>query len=134
MLRPVLGPLLAAAAAVALAAGTVALVAPGGRDPTPLLRTPLPGRPPDYDYVIPAGTADRLARGETVDIIPSPLEVTVGQVIRIRNDDGAPALVGPFYVGAGETLVQEFRSAGRLEGICRLHPSGRLVVDVRPAR
>lgn len=94
----------------------------------------LGGATPDFDFVIPAGTADQLAHGIPVDIIPNPLEVEVGQVIRIRNDDTQPELVGPFYVAAGQTMVQRFVSAGRLEGTCRLHPSGELVVDIRKGR
>jgi hypothetical protein len=85
---------------------------------------------PDIDIVIPAGTAARLRAGETLTIIPSPLDVKVGQVIRIRNEDIASQDLGPFRVGAGQTLVQRFNSAGTLEGVCAIHPSGRLVVNI----
>ena len=64
----------------------------------------------DYDYVIPAGTQDAKLRGELVEIMPSSLDVQVGESIRIRNDDDAGAMVGIFYVGAGEVVSTTGRS------------------------
>jgi hypothetical protein len=88
---------------------------------------------PDWEFVIPLGTAERLARGEQVFIMPSPLDVKVGQVISIRNDDDKAQLVGPFFVGAHQTMVQRFASPGTLQGACQIHPSGQLVVNISAA-
>jgi len=87
----------------------------------------------DYDYVIPAGTAERLDRGEDVTIIPDSLTVKVGEVIRIRNDDVRGQLVGPFFIGAGETLTQRFSAPGQLSGACQIHRSGQFVITIVPA-
>lgn len=78
----------------------------------------------DYDYVIDAGTGDRIANGEPVEIVPGELVVTVGESIRIVNDDDQDHYVGVFFVAAGETLTQRFGSAGVLEDLCTVHPSG----------
>jgi hypothetical protein len=89
------------------------------------------GTRPDLAYTVPAGTGKRLDRGEKVAILPARIEARVGQVIRIGNDDSRGYLLGPFYVGAHEVLTQRFTVPGRYEGTCAVHPSGRIVLEVR---
>lgn len=91
-------------------------------DPTALEAT--------YEYLVPAGTGDALDRGEVVEILPPELEAKVGEVIRIINEDDRGHVVGPFYVGAGETLVQRFASPGVFQGNCTVHPSGQFELRV----
>ncbi len=83
-----------------------------------------------YDYTIPPGTADRIAAGEVVEIVPAELVVKVGEAIRIVNDDSEDHIVGVFFVASGETLTQRFNSEGVLEGECSVHPSGAFTVRV----
>ncbi len=78
----------------------------------------------DYEYTIGPGTGDRIAAGEPVEIVPAELVVRVGESIRIVNDDDQDHYVGVFFVAAGETLTQRFGSAGVLEDLCTVHPSG----------
>ena len=85
----------------------------------------------DYDFHIPAGTGERLDDGERIEIIPAELEVRVGEVLRIVNDDDRGHVIGAFYVGAGETLSQQFSTPGVLEGECSVHPSGSFSLTVR---
>ena len=84
----------------------------------------------DYDYDIPLGTGERFDNGEIIDIIPATLEVNVGEVLRIVNDDERDHLIGPFFVGAGGTLVQRFSAPGEFEGLCTVHPSGQFILKV----
>jgi plastocyanin len=84
----------------------------------------------DYAYVIPDGTAERIAAGEPIAILPAALDVTVGEVIRIVNEDTEGHFVGIFYVGAGETVTQRFASPGEFVGNCTVHPSGQLTLTV----
>lgn len=86
-----------------------------------------------YEFVIPVGAGEALDAGEPLEILPAELEVVVGETIRIVNDDERGHLVGPFFVGAGETLTQEFSSPGEFVGDCTVHPSGQLVLTVREA-
>ena len=83
-----------------------------------------------YEYVIPAGTAERVAGGQEVEIVPRELVVTVGEAIRIVNDDDEGHIVGVVFVGAGETLTQRFTAAGELSGQCSVHPSGEFTLRV----
>jgi hypothetical protein len=84
----------------------------------------------DYDYVIPAGTQDRLLRGEPVEIMPATLDVEVGESIRIRNDDDEGAMVGIFYVGAGEVVSMRFTTEGTLSGVCEVNSEGTFTINV----
>jgi hypothetical protein len=84
----------------------------------------------DWFYRIPVGTAERIAAGETVEIVPAELVVELGDTIRIVNDDAAAHIVGVFFVGAGETVTQQFQSVGVLEGECSVHPSGSFSLRV----
>lgn len=84
----------------------------------------------DHTFVVPIGAAARTAQGEDLGIVPGRLDVRVGDTIRIRNDDDAEAKVGIFTVAPHSTVTMRFTSAGRLEGSCDVHPSGKFVIDV----
>lgn len=87
-------------------------------------------RAADHRFLIPPGTGEAMDRGEPVEILPAELAVQVGEVLELVNEDDRGHLVGPFFVGAGETLRQEFTSPGTFEGICTVHPSGQFVLTV----
>ena len=83
-----------------------------------------------YEYTIPAGAGEALDAGTPLEILPGTLEASVGETIRIVNLDDRGHNVGPWFVGANETLRQEFTSPGTFEGVCTVHPSGELVLNV----
>lgn len=85
-----------------------------------------------YEYVIPAGAGEALDAGTPLEILPAELEVQVGESIRIVNEDNRGHSVGPFFVGANETLSQRFSSPGEFAGGCTVHPSGEFALIVRP--
>jgi len=82
------------------------------------------------EYVIPVGAGEALDAGTPLEILPAELEVNVGDTIRIENQDDRGHTVGPFFVGANETLTQRFSTPGEFEGVCTVHPSGQLVLVV----
>ena len=123
--RPVLRRLLLLLAVVA----TVALVGCGSDDGGDL-RVEDAGGTADFAYVIPAGAGEALDAGEPLEILPAELDAEVGQVIEIENEDDRGHLVGPFFVGAGETLRQRFSSPGVFTGECTVHPSGQITLTV----
>ena len=84
----------------------------------------------EHSYLIPAGTGAAKDAGELVEILPADLTVKVGEVLELINEDDRGHIVGPFYVRAGETLRQEFTSAGIYEGVCTVHPSGEVKLTV----
>ncbi|MEM9607795.1 MAG: hypothetical protein AAGA99_10265 [Actinomycetota bacterium] len=87
----------------------------------------------DYAFLIPAGAGEAFDRGEPLEILPGNLDVRVGEVLEIVNEDDRGHLIGPFFVGAGETLRQRFASPGEFIGICTVHPSGEITVTVSSA-
>ena len=84
----------------------------------------------DYSYTILLGSGEAIDRGEPLDILPAELEARVGEVIELVNLDDRGHLVGPFFVGEGETMRQRFNSPGEFVGICSVHPSGEFVLTV----
>ncbi len=86
-----------------------------------------------YEYTIPAGAGEALDAGTPLEILPGELVTQVGETIRIVNEDDRGHNVGPWFVGANETLNQEFTSAGEFEGVCTVHPSGQLILVVEEA-
>jgi len=83
-----------------------------------------------FEYVIPVGAGEALDAGTPLEILPAELQVDVGDTIRIENQDDRGHTVGPFFVGANETLTQRFSTPGEFEGVCTVHPSGELVLIV----
>lgn len=107
----------------------MALAACGG-EAAPIFGDDDGGGPPDYAFTIPAGAGEALDAGEPVEILPGELTVRVGETIEIVNEDDRGHLVGPFFVGANETLTQRFTAPGEFVGACTVHPSGELVLRV----
>lgn len=110
-----------------LVAGGVALVAL-----VVLALVALPGlRAETIAVEVVPGTAERLAAGEELDLLPRTLEVAVGDRLEIINLDAVTHEVGPYTVAAGQTLRQTFTTVGTLEGACTLHASGAITIVVR---
>ncbi|HTO00812.1 MAG TPA: hypothetical protein VL068_09085 [Microthrixaceae bacterium] len=104
--------------------------------------TTAPREPVTHEFVIPAGTAVKLARGEDVGIIPERLKVRLGDKIKVRNDDTQWARLGLFDVAPGETVSMAFNTPGEMEGVifsdesagCGAIPSDAdtFIVEVQP--
>lgn len=85
---------------------------------------------PDYSFTIPAGSGEAIDRGEPLDILPAEMTVKTGEVIEIVNLDDRGHLIGPFFVGKGETTRQRFTAPGTFVGECTVHPSGQITLVV----
>ena len=119
-------------AVAVLVLSTLSLLAACGDDDAaaPGIAPVAADEPATYEYVIPAGAGEALDAGEPLEILPAELVVTVGETIRVVNEDDRGHNVGPFFVGAHETLSQRFSSPGEFVGVCTVHPSGELVLIV----
>ena len=85
---------------------------------------------PTFSFVIPAGSNERIAQGEPLDILPRELVAQRNDTIIITNEDDAPHFLGPWFLGPHETLRQRFVEVGVFEGECTVHPSGEFTVIV----
>jgi plastocyanin len=122
-----------AARAALAAVATVALTACDSKPPAgPGVVSLDASEQATFEFEIPAGTGGRIDAGEPVAILPARLDARVGDSIRIVNDDDRGHVVGPFFVGAGETVDYRFSSVGTLQGECSVHPSGQIVLVVSP--
>ena len=83
-----------------------------------------------YRYVVPAGTGDAIDRGEEVDVMPSLLEIKVGDAIEIVNEDDRGHNIGLFFVGVGETVNQVFPSVAEFSDVCSVSSTGTFTVNV----
>jgi hypothetical protein len=126
---PTVAVLLAAALLAGIGVKMIAEQVLGGSPPTLAVVVSNPARA-DLQFEIPADVATRLARGERLTLLPSPLRVRVGDLLKIRNDSDQGQYVGPFFVAARSVLTERFTAPGTLQGECVLHPSGRLVIEV----
>lgn len=86
--------------------------------------------PVEYRYIIPNGTADRIAAGDPVTIVPARLDLNVGDSVEIVNQDESGHTVGPFFVGEGETVSQTFNTVAEYVDACTVHPSGEFRIVV----
>jgi len=83
--------------------------------------------PVDFDFTIPAGASKR---DNQEPLLPSPLVMRVGQVIRIVNLDDVGYDLGTFYVGPRETMTQRAATTGTYTSACSLHPSGTITLTI----
>lgn len=85
------------------------------------------------NYLIPPGAAERVARGEYLDIVPDVIRARVGDVIVIDNQDVALHTVGPFTVRPGERLRHMWTTVGTLTGACSTKVNDEVTIIVEPA-
>ena len=123
----------AVAAVGVVIVGSLGVACGGESDAGPGFGTETGTASATYEYTIPDGAGAALDAGTPLEILPGTLEASVGETIEIVNLDDRGHNVGPWFVGAQETLRQEFTSAGRFEGVCTVHPSGELILVVKEA-
>jgi len=111
--------LLVAVAALVLGGVVVGVSVLGADDP-----------PRTYRYVIPQGTSLRQAFGERLAVMPSRLDLHVGDRLVIVNEDDQIHVAGPFSVRPGETFRYRFTSKGIFQGVCTFNGEQELEVRV----
>jgi hypothetical protein len=86
--------------------------------------------PQTVEIVVPAGTQDRLAAGETVVVMPARLDLRVGDTLLIRNEDDVVQSVGPYSVEPGGAMQLTYGAPGTYEGYCPLSEGERYQIVV----
>ncbi|MCB0997491.1 MAG: hypothetical protein KDB21_20500 [Acidimicrobiales bacterium] len=85
----------------------------------------------EFRIEVPPGTWERIRAGEEVELIPRRLELQTGDRLVIVNNDAEAHQVGPYVVPSGETLTQDYPDPGVIsQGICTLHPDGRVEIVI----
>ena len=83
-----------------------------------------------WEYTVPFGTGRDLDAGKDVNFFPARLDVHVGDQLVIHNHDNRSHQVGPYQVDRDETLQQTFTEKGVLQGLCTIHPSGKVEIHI----
>jgi hypothetical protein len=98
---------------------------------------PIPAGSREQLFEIPAGTYERRAAGDKVEILPTSIRLTLGvkDILVLRNLDKVPQTFGPVLIMPGQSFKMPFGVAGDVQFECTAHASGqmRIVVDPLPA-
>jgi len=87
--------------------------------------------PKTVQLVIPSGTADRVAAGESAPGIPQDMVFVLGDVLEVKNEDKVPHQLGPVWVPPGATGSLVLENANKYSFTCSFVPSHYLGLDVR---
>ena len=87
--------------------------------------------PQTVTLLIPAGTAQRVAQGESPPNIPDNLSFVVGDTLEVINQDTVSHELGPLFIPAGTTASLEMNSASSYTLGCSFQPSRYLDFDIR---
>jgi len=98
-----------------------------------LLRTPQDRAPQQIVLVIPAGTAERVARGETEPSIPADMVFVVGDTLVVRNQDDVVHRLGPLFIPAGAEASLNLDTVASYAYACTFRPGQYIGLDVREA-
>lgn len=85
------------------------------------------------EVVIPAGTAERVARGEIVAALPESLRLRRGDTLVIVNEDVSDHRIGPMQAPAGRATEAPVGSAFFTPAslVCSFHPGGAIGLDTQ---
>lgn len=90
------------------------------------------GRPPRaIELVIPLGTAERMAKGESSPELPADMVFVIGDTLVIRNEDVTDHRLGPLFVPAGTSASMKLDRAENFIFECSFQPSNYFGLDVR---
>ena len=85
-------------------------------------------------FEIPKGTWARRMAGDTVEILPDEIRLTLGlrDVLVLKNSDDVPQIFGPTLMMPGQSFRLPFEMASEYQFACTAHASGQMTVIVDP--
>jgi hypothetical protein len=90
------------------------------------------GRAPQrVELVIPAGTADRVAKGEPSPSIPTDMVFVVGDTLVVKNLDIVDHRLGPLFIPIGTSASLTLSDANNYTYSCSFQPSQVFGLDVQ---
>jgi hypothetical protein len=84
--------------------------------------------PTTIELVIPAGTAAKVAQGQSV--IPAGQTFVVGDTLMVKNEDSVTQTLGPLVIPAGATASMKLEQAGSLSYTCSFQPTKYYGIEV----
>ncbi len=87
--------------------------------------------PQEIELVIPAGTAEQVARGEGNSALPENMVFVTGDTLIVRNEDVEAHTLGPLFIPPGTSASLVLDQAQNLAYSCSFQPGDYLGLDVR---
>ena len=92
------------------------------------------GRGPQrVELLIPAGTSEKVARGESNPALPDKMIFVVGDTLVVKNEDVVAHRLGPLFIPAGVSASLALSDSNNQAFTCSFNPSQYLGLDVREA-
>ncbi len=86
--------------------------------------------PQTIQLVIPAGTAAKVAAGQSV--MPAGQVFVVGDTLQVKNEDSVTQTLGPLVIPPGSSASMKLDQAGNLSYTCSFQPTKYYGMDVQP--
>jgi hypothetical protein len=87
--------------------------------------------PRDIVLIIPAGTAEQVARGEQPPSIPENMTFVVGDRLVVNNEDAVDHKLGPLWIPANSSAQLSLDQEQNLAFECSFQPGNYFGLDVR---
>ena len=88
--------------------------------------------PREVELVIPPGTAEKVASGESVPSIPEEMTFVVGDTLLVKNEDTQDHQLGPLWVPAHSSASLALNEVNNFAYQCTFQSSRYLGLNVRP--
>jgi hypothetical protein len=129
--RPYIGPFLIRFLVLSIvASGFILLVSEIGYR---LLREESSRPPKTIELLIPAGTSEKIGRGESNPAIPKEMIFVVGDVLLVKNQDTVDHELGPVWIPAGTSASLTLDQANDFTYSCSFRESRYFDLTVRKA-
>ena len=87
--------------------------------------------PQTIELTIPAGTAAKVAQGQSV--LPASQTFVVGDTLLVHNQDSNTHNLGPLVIPSGSSASLKLDQAGNLDYTCSFEPTQYYGIDIQPA-
>ena len=98
-----------------------------------LLKDPASRDPMTVELVIPEGTADMVAAGQTPPSIPDEMVFVAGDTLLVTNEDDVTHQLDILYIPAGTSASLPLPEANNFALTCSFQPTSYFNLTVRPA-
>ena len=90
------------------------------------------GRPPQrVDLLIPLGTAQKVARGESNPALPDKMVFVVGDTLVVKNEDVVDHRLGPLFIPTGTSASLTLSEPENMAFSCSFQPGQYLGFNVQ---
>jgi len=82
---------------------------------------------------IPAGTAEKVQRGQADPLLPDSMTFVIGDTLVVKNHDSVNHQLGPLFIPPGSSASLKLDSAQNYAASCTFQPGRYLGLEIQPA-